>query len=426
MTQLDARDALLALAQEALAHIREAGDALDLYRKGTALFNPARDERFTVLPSFAAATAALEAMPLLQERYGQGESRRLVLQVLYSLFGALQDPAFDNNAFEAVWSSFLNELSDPDWTYAAVSNLANFRSESAFLDLGDGITIRGRSVEQLGPILGWSERHFGQLFLDWEHGTFGQHVLLVQHKVPKSPANFVLANDLTTYEKAQRALLAMRLLKPGDVRIGRFFFSRPTAFNVGLGGMTSSGFSVWHPGLEYRLEEAEIPNLRSLYNKLVSFETNHAQTWKNITIALHSFASIYDRYLNQAEDKVIDAITSIEAVLNIDSELSFRCAFRSTSILASNDDERVKFFEDMRTYYDTRSAIVHGDTLDAKQLNVVQNIEPLRDIVRRLLIAFLNLALQQYRPRREFYRTLDSTLQHSQLRGQLRKAAALE
>lgn len=425
MTESGVKGALQVLAQEALQRIHESGKGLELYRGAIALFNLERDELFTQHPSFSSAVTALSALPQVQAQCGPGESKRLALQFIYALSSTLKEPIFDESAFEVTWASFWKELSTSQWTYMGVSNLQNFRSESNLLDLGNGISIRGRSFKELGALLRWGERELAQLSDDWHQGAFGSHVLLVEHKTLKCPDNFIAMDQYTLWTKAQRALLALRLLKPGDVRIGRMFLSRPAAFNVGLGGMTSSGFTVWHPGQEYRLEASEMLSVRALYDLLVQFEAKHREALRNIDIALRSFSSIYERYMHQAEDAVLDAITALEALLGESTEMTFKLAFRAAGILAADDDERAAIFEHMKFYYDTRSRIVHGEVLREKHLQVIQNPEPLLEIVRRLLVAFLRLAeCGPFQPAK-FKDEIDSILQHSQRRAELRNKMGL-
>ncbi|MGH2593190.1 MAG: hypothetical protein ACRDGG_06725, partial [Anaerolineae bacterium] len=88
--------------------------------------------------------------------------------------------------------------------------------------------------------------------------------------------------------------------------------------------------------------------------------------------------------------------------------------------------ERTSLFEEMADHYDTRNKIVHGASLEKKHLRIIQNDEPLRNIVRRLLVAFLHLAKSpQYSLDKQFYQQLDSILQHSRRRSELRKAMGL-
>lgn len=426
MNEMEAKNVLRALAQDAVTSIHGTGDGLEPYRNKIALYDQSCDERFTQLESFSRATSTLDKLPLFQAHCGPGQSKRLTLQFIYVFFKTLVQPIFDESAFDKVWASFLNELSQPEWTDIGVANLQNFRSNVSLVDLGNGITIRPRSYNELRQKLAWGEREILELKQDWEQGAIGSHMLLAEHKVPKSPNNFSQGAGAISFVKSRRALLALRLLKPGDVRIGRMFYSRPTTFNLGVGGLLSSGFTVLHPGSEYKLEESDTASLRDLYEALLRFETKQSSALQNIDLALRSFSSIYDRYLGQGEDRVLDAITGMEALFKLDTELSFRLAFRTAGILAADDNGRVTLFEQVAKYYRIRSKIVHGSPLKGKDLAGLQDEKTLRHIVRRLIIAFLHLAeSNKYPLTGQFYQQLDGVLQHSERRTELRKAMGL-
>lgn len=87
--------------------------------------------------------------------------------------------------------------------------------------------------------------------------------------------------------------------------------------------------------------------------------------------------------------------------------------------LAGNDDEQVERFQQLLTFYDSRSRIVHGDTLSEEHRNAIQNEADLRHVVRRLLLGFLRLATTDQLKKR-FYLNLDTTLQHRARRHGLR------
>jgi hypothetical protein len=89
----------------------------------------------------------------------------------------------------------------------------------------------------------------------------------------------------------------------------------------------------------------------------------------------------------------VDAITALEALWGLDAELSFKLAFRTSSLLAASDDERVSIYETLSEYYKIRSKVVHGGTLTEVQEQQLREDEPLRSIVRRALRAFLHLAV---------------------------------
>jgi hypothetical protein len=262
---------------------------------------------------------------------------------------------------------------------------------------------------------------------DWTAGgTPSSYVIVVETPQPKTPANFILSSDGAAYPLAARAMLAMRLLGAGAPHFGRMLLKRPAAFNVGIGGRSFSGFTIWWPGGEYNLTQAMIPEIRQQVETLITVENDLATSARHIGLALRSFSSIYDRLMHQGEDCIIDAITALEALWKLDSELSFRLAFRTASLLGGTDDLREQILETLRKYYGIRSKIVHGTTLKPSESALVQNDEPLREIVRKALRAFLHLLAN---PAEWTVARLDSdpdpVLLHSEKRLALQKAMAV-
>ncbi len=190
--------------------------------------------------------------------------------------------------------------------------------------------------------------------------------------------------------------------------------------------MSSTGFTVWHPGKEYHLEQPEIDGFRHVYELVDNFQKKYSEKWTNVEVALRSFSSIYDRYLHQAEDCILDAITALEALFAISAELSFRLAFLTATILSSNDDERVNIFQEIRRYYKVRNAIVHGDSLNEDHVSAIQNDETLRAHVRRLLVAVLNLIESgAFSSSRQLRDHLDNRILHSGWLQELRQRMRL-
>ncbi len=439
MSESALREALRALAEQTVQQI--AGHDLELQYFGgaTAIYDTRRDEIVTELPAYEGAVSALSILPLVEEMYGIEESGRLALQFVYGFLGRLTEPTFEPEVFESTWQAFWTELSETEWTWLGLANLQNFRSESMLLDLGDGITIRGRSFEELAQ-MGWTEWHLEQLSRGWyEGGINSSHVILTKHKLPKMPDNFVLT-DATVYGKVSHTLLALRLFKDGDIAMGRMWLLRPASFHLGLGGGTSTGFPASRTavsGNEYTLDEFELPSVRNLYDTLLRYEGALEDASVNLNLALRSFSDIYERRnLFRDDTRLVDAITAAEALLGTRVELTFRLAFRVAAILGEDDDERVRIFESMKGYYDTRSRVVHGGSelynrqgqLKDKPRSYLENQEDLRDFVRRLLVGFLRLAVSSGHSfdNTFFEDRLDSALLHSTRRSELRLAMGLE
>ena len=204
--------------------------------------------------------------------------------------------------------------------------------------------------------------------------------------------------------------------------------NRPAAFNVGIGGQGSSGWTIWRPGTNYKLTATMIPKIREQMETLRNVENQlNTKSARHIGRAIRSFTSIYDRLMHQSEDCVIDSITTLEALWKLDSELAFKCAFRTSSLLGKTDDDREQFFRTLLKYYRVRNTIVHGGTLKDKELALVRNDEPLREIVRRTLRAFIHLLAN---PSDEWTverlaKDPDRLLLHSERRSALQNAMAV-
>ena len=214
--------------------------------RGVAGFDQTRDERFTSLSSFLAAAQMVTTIPNFTARFGDDNRTRVVLQFLYQYFRRVDAIKLDDATFETLWQDFLFELiEEPDWLYRTVSNLRCFYTERPpveVIDLGDGVTIRGRSSIDLKS-LGFGDPIWDQIAEDWSTG-FGSHVLVVEHRIPKNPENLMLIDSYQLELKAFRALQALRLSGPGSVSIGFLWPIRAARFNVGLSGLHRSGFSI--------------------------------------------------------------------------------------------------------------------------------------------------------------------------------------
>jgi hypothetical protein len=223
--------------------------------------------------------------------------------------------------------------------------------------------------------------------------------------------------------------------------MGMMWFLRSASFNLGLGGGVATGFPAsrtFSPGNAYSLDEDELPAVRDLYEALRRYEsTPDEEVPVNLNLALRSFSDIYERRnLYRTDTQLVDAITATEALLGTDVEVAFRLAFRVAMILGGDDDERVRIFERMRGYYNTRSSVVHGGSrlynksgqLKDKPRRHLDDQQDLRNFVRRLLIVFLRLTNSSgHSYDKEFFdNRLDNALLHGAQRSALRVAMGLE
>jgi hypothetical protein len=426
LSDTSCKAALLILAEQAVQQVAADDHPLEYFRDTVAMYDLERDHVVDQLPAFTDAHNALGSLQIVQERYGHSEW--LALQFVFGFLGTLSEPTFDLSVFETTWEAFWEELSEPEWTWLGLANLLNFRSESMLLDLGDDITIRRRSFEQLAA-MGWSEDRLEQLSREWFEGHVNSsHIILAEHTRPRTPDTFVLT-DSTVYEKVARILLALRLLKEGDIGIGRMWILRPESFRLSSGGSGAMGYvASGMPGPAFRLDEPELPSVRDIYSKLLRYERVREKAPVNLDLALRSFSDVYERRTIRSDTRLVETITAVEALLGTDIEINFRLAFRISQILGDDDDERLAIFDQMKRYYDTRSRVVHGEPLKGKHRRLLEDQQALRDMVRRLLIGFIHLTVSSgHSFGKTFFRErLDAALLHSTRRSELRVAMGLE
>jgi len=385
--------ALYELTAQGLRSISESQMGMEGFEGAAAYHDSQKDKLVTDVQAFSAAVNALEASREIETLFGLKEAKRIALQFVFSAYPLVRSGQSVDAAFESVWDGFTREIATPTWTFAAVANLQNIDCSDDPIDLGDGISIRGRSFRELEALIGWTRKRLEVLAEDWATGAAASSfVLFLEKKVPKTPDNFLLLDDGTAYLRASCVLLALRLLAPGDVRIGRLFLARPASFNVGIGGIQSQGIiSAGDPGRPYMLTPELVPAIRRLYSEIRLLEVKGEKEVRNLALAMRSFSSMYERHFHQAEDRVLDAITALEALWKLDAELAFRLSFRTGALLGATDDERISIYETVAQYYKIRSKVVHGSPLSDAQSKLVFENEPIRDVVRRMLRAFLHL-----------------------------------
>ena len=278
--------------------------------------------------------------------------------------------------------------------------------------------------------LGFDDLIWDQIAADWSTG-FGQssHVLVIEHRVPKNPENFILMDSYQLEIKAFRALQALRLSGPGSASIGFLWPIRAARFNVGFGGLQRSGFSIPAIGGErYLWTEGIAQTYPVVYDALSQLERNQYRNAPvTLDVALRAFGGTYDRYPLYRDSQLVDAITALEALVGISTELRFRIAFRVAGLLAESHAERVTLLQSMKEFYDTRSAVVHGGRSNAKQRGHLEHFEDLRGIVRRLLRSFVVLSVNASHgySKSFFEEKLDITLADAVEREKLRNALGL-
>jgi hypothetical protein len=182
-------------------------------------------------------------------------------------------------------------------------------------------------------------------------------------------------------------------------------------------------------GSYYDWNESILQTYQAVYGALTQLENDRFAKAPagNLPVALRAFMNIHDRWPSFADSQLLDAMTAFEALLAIDSELTFRLAFRVAGLLGASHDERCALLTLMKDFYGVRSTIVHGGTLNAKQRRRLDNFDELHLVLRKLLRSFVSFSANPPRSytKKFFTQLLDITLVDATERETLRTALGL-
>jgi len=427
MTEI-ARDALRALVGKATSTAIANGQPVHELQ-GVAFYDTERDATVRSLASFDTAIQAVTDIPDFVTHFGTDAAERVVLQFVYEYFTRVDELRYDEAMFDALWLDLQTETRHPEWVTRGVANVRHFRSEDLAIDLGDGISVRGRNSRALAS-LGFGPPFWELLSRDWAGPGASSFVIVAEHTLAKRPENLVRTESGSVWIKAIRAIGALRLAAAGDVSIGPMWFVRPAHFNVGIGGIQGTYASVpAFGGSEYVWTELIARAYPRLYDELAQLERDgYGKSPGNLSIALRSFMATCDRWPPGPDSKLLDATTALEALLGAYTEIAFKLAFRVAGLVAGSDDERSAIFKLMKDFYDTRSRLVHGGHLKKKHEMRLAKVDELRSLVRRVLRAFVAFATNPPSVyRRSFFETeLDAALVNTAEREKLRVALGLD
>jgi hypothetical protein len=239
--------------------------------------------------------------------------------------------------------------------------LANFETELAQIDLGDG----------------WELRPLGHSDLTY----IGSNFLIAQHFTPQhhKDMTYALAQKCGPDEKPSSLdprpgidiLRAMKLLHAGDM-------STPLYFHYDVEGRSVIGglLPAKRLGAPYKLLSSDLVNLRKLIVAVRGVRTRGDQ---HIEHALSRFDDACSRQM--MEDQIVDCFTALESCLTPDttSEIGFRLALRVAALLLGSR-KAVYVRELMKVGYDVRSTIVHGGAQFHKLFSDKKFIKKLRPI----------------------------------------------
>lgn len=415
------------MVQSCLKAAEQANMPIDALR-GTALFDEELDRRFSALPDFEKARDALRADHVFVDRFGEVEAERIALQFLYNYASRAESTAFEERSFDQVWNDFATTLDDPNWHHMGVANVLAFGEvDMGPLEFGSEVRIIGRARSDLAE-LGMALATIDALYDRWtEEHPASSYVLVARSEVPKTPDTVVMG-DLSPSVKAWRCILALRLAGIGGIGLGRMWIQQVDPFCT-IGGRTGIDVAQGaHPAALGELTPDRSDLAIDLFHRLGRLEeTRYANSPGNLELALRAFTGVFNRRPAQSDSQIVDATTSLEALIGATPESTFRVASRVANILGGDDGERVELFRTVKLYYAIRSKSVHGTPLQTKEHRLLDDHQRFIHVVRRLLVAWIKLAdnEQPFFANKKEFDALDELLLNSEKRTCLQRSMGL-
>lgn len=285
--------------------------------------------------------------------------------------------------------------------------LYRFSSDEEELVIGPGVRIARYDTEDLSdPVdeeVGKHLQVFEPDFLLWHDPMCTGDISADEFISLFKEQNW---SELTAlyFASAQRLFQLFRLFKTRRLRAGEtFVISRdaadPSSNWVTLATGRASTMTVDYSWIasqttQYVLNSIEVPSLKTFRDNLLPI-LREIGRFPAAGLAMTLYGAE-----NGDERDAIAAITALEALLTKKDEtegLTYRLSMRTANLLGQDASARKQIFQDVKHFYNLRSKLVHGVQPDTKMLNQLNDLNSLRDTVRRVLLSALALFAQEGR-----------------------------
>ncbi len=316
---------------------------------------------------------------------------------------------FDAKLFESIYKKMEDELYDDYLIVERLTPLCGFKSTQKEIKLSKNISINKLDKDEIIHLLNRGI----QLGAEFFQGLYNvvEFAIRVTIRSPKiignnnEIKNKNLENNLLHSENHVRKIIeVLRCYKRGEMRLlGTYTFTRSIFYS----GLSMTPFVV--PSFLIRdtfiLNKKEVDKFKSFWFKLNDARVKNRQF---LSIASKRFSQAISR--DNEEDKIIDFLICAEALFlndigNIQGELKYRLAQRAANFLEKNAEKRMAIFKFMKSIYDLRSQIVHGEAIklpkkeDGTKYSLKECCEVIEQYLRKALKKAVNLAINPESPK---------------------------
>jgi len=276
---------------------------------------------------------------------------------------------------------------------ATVTPLYHFSSRSPELSVGKGIYISKYLDDSFDEVMSRHLQVHEPDFLLWHDPLIRGEISAKELLDLAKEADESLVTRLTN--GVLGLLLTLRLFNPGHLRAGEtFVICRKTGEPWSTLGSARASVMVVDYGIlgmqskSYDLEAEEIPFFL-VFSKSVIPLLSSLDAYPALSLALSLYSADNGEHLD-----AVGSVTAVEALLTKKEEtegLTYRLALRIANLLGNDANSRKEIFRQVKDFYNLRSKIVHGVTLDTKLRGRLDALDSLREIVRKVLLSAMAL-----------------------------------
>jgi hypothetical protein len=277
----------------------------------------------------------------------------------------------------------------------------NFSSDTPELAISEGIRIsrydRHDSTDQVDEVAGSYLQICDPDYLLWHDPILSGDVSVEEFsRLIKENKSAELTEALLA--STAKLLRAFRLFKPGRLLAGEsFIVYRSDADEVGnwstlsIGRTSTSSIDYSRIAVQatsYELTSIELPFLLA-FKETVQHSLRFADSLPALKLALNLYSADNGEELN-----AVSTVTALEALLTKKEEtegLTYRLSMRVANLLGRDAEARKQIFLEIKSFYNLRSKLVHGAPLDGKLLNQLNELDSLRETLRRVLLSAIAL-----------------------------------
>jgi hypothetical protein len=345
------------------------------------------------------------------ERPGVGSIYEFYLRPLLSrYFKDLGDLRLDQEVFGSLYVGFEEYLYSDSMSYIVLAPLAGFKSDADVIQLKKDLKIRRMDQEEIDRLWKPQEPYLPPI-IDFVDTYVFKYTLEAPLSRRKRRIGLHVSLKPTLEEIFEGVVSALRLFKSGGVD---FYFTQRIPIQWQPFGGISFGFKRrgGYLGLgEYHLGKDEI-------DEFVEFWKEIGEVIVGKQYRCHDYLTIVLKRLNlgseerDLENKLIDFFVAFEALFLLEaSELSYRLALRTATLLGDSYQERREITNFMRDAYVLRSQIVHGKTpkIKKKTIDLKEYVPRLENYLRHSIIKYFKI-IRQFKDQTAILRYLDQEI----------------